>query len=45
MSGQNDNNPRLDKIRVGISSGLLGFEVRFDKGHKKDSYLNGTLSE
>jgi uncharacterized protein YbgA (DUF1722 family)/uncharacterized protein YbbK (DUF523 family) len=31
-------------IRVGISSCLLGAEVRFDGGHKRDSYVNGTLS-
>jgi len=33
------------KIRVGISSCLLGNEVRFDAGHKYDSYINGTLSQ
>ena len=33
-----------DKIRIGISSCLLGEEVRFDGGHKRDSYINGTLS-
>ncbi len=43
--------PRQDEtrnetiIRVGISSCLLGEEVRFDKGHKRDSYIMGTLSE
>ena len=31
-------------IRVGISSCLLGAEVRFDGGHKRDAYINGTLS-
>ncbi len=35
----------LDKIRVGISSCLLGEEVRFDGGHKRDSYVTGTLSD
>jgi uncharacterized protein YbgA (DUF1722 family)/uncharacterized protein YbbK (DUF523 family) len=30
-------------IRVGISSCLLGKRVRFDGGHKKDSYITGTL--
>ncbi len=45
MTDQSDDTPALDKIRVGISSCLLGFEVRFDKGHKRDSYINGTLSE
>lgn len=33
------------KIRVGISSCLLGEEVRFDGGHKRDSYVTGTLAE
>jgi len=32
------------KITVGISSCLLGEEVRFDGGHKQDSYILGTLS-
>jgi uncharacterized protein YbgA (DUF1722 family)/uncharacterized protein YbbK (DUF523 family) len=31
------------KIRVGISSCLLGQEVRFDGGHKRDSFLTGTF--
>jgi len=35
---------QLDKIQVGISSCLLGQEVRFDGGHKRDSYITGTLS-
>jgi uncharacterized protein YbgA (DUF1722 family)/uncharacterized protein YbbK (DUF523 family) len=30
-------------IRVGISSCLLGEEVRFDGGHKRDAFLVGTL--
>ena len=33
------------KIPVGISSCLLGAEVRFDGGHKRDSYILGTLSD
>ncbi len=32
-------------IRVGISSCLLGSEVRFDGGHKRDSYICGTLAD
>ncbi len=36
---------KLDKIRIGISSCLLGQEVRFDGGHKRDSYINGTLNQ
>lgn len=31
------------KINVGISSCLLGNEVRFDGGHKHDRYITGTL--
>jgi len=32
------------RIKIGISSCLLGQEVRFDGGHKRDAYINGTLS-
>jgi uncharacterized protein YbgA (DUF1722 family)/uncharacterized protein YbbK (DUF523 family) len=31
-------------VRVGISSCLLGEAVRFDGGHKRDSFLTGTLA-
>lgn len=31
--------------RVGISSCLLGSAVRFDGGHKRDSYICGTLAD
>ncbi len=31
-------------IRVGVSSCLLGQEVRYDGGHKRDPYVAGTLS-
>ncbi len=34
-----------EKITVGISSCLLGVEVRFDGGHKLDNYITGTLGE
>lgn len=34
-----------EEIRVGISSCLLGEEVRFDGGHKHDRYLTGVLGE
>ncbi|MGB1263988.1 MAG: YbgA family protein, partial [Cognaticolwellia sp.] len=37
----NNNN----KISIGISSCLLGHKVRFDSGHKQNSYINNTLSE
>lgn len=33
-----------EKIRIGISSCLLGEEVRFDGGHKRDDYVLNTLS-
>jgi uncharacterized protein YbgA (DUF1722 family)/uncharacterized protein YbbK (DUF523 family) len=33
------------KIPVGISSCLLGQRVRYDGGHKLDSYIVGTLAE
>ena len=32
------------KISIGISSCLLGHKVRFDSGHKQNSYINKTLS-
>lgn len=34
-----------EQIRLGISSCLLGQEVRFDGGHKHDRYLTGVLGE
>jgi len=34
-----------DPIRVGISSCLLGEEVRFDGGHKRDRFITDTLAE
>jgi len=33
------------KIRVGISSCLLGFKVRYDGGHKEDRYITKVLSK
>jgi uncharacterized protein YbbK (DUF523 family) len=30
-------------IRMGVSSCLLGNQVRFDGGHKHDRYITGTL--
>jgi uncharacterized protein YbbK (DUF523 family) len=35
----------LDRIRLGISSCLLGNNVRYDGGHKLDAYLRDTLGE
>ncbi len=37
--------PTIDPIRIGISSCLLGEEVRFDGGHKHDRYLTKTLGQ
>lgn len=33
------------KIKLGISSCLLGQQVRYDGGHKRDAYILGTLSD
>jgi len=41
MVKKTSENPSL--IRVGISSCLLGKRVRFDGGHKRDSYITDTL--
>ncbi|MDD5275265.1 MAG: DUF523 and DUF1722 domain-containing protein [Methylovulum sp.] len=35
----------MKKIPIGISSCLLGQNVRFDGGHKRDSYITGTLNK
>ena len=32
-----------DKIKIGVSSCLLGEEVRWNGGHKKDRYVQGVL--
>ncbi len=34
-----------DKIRLGISSCLLGEQVRYDRGHKLDHFLTDTLGQ
>src|SRR5512137_604110 len=34
-----------DKIRIGISSCLLGERVRYDGGHQLDRYLRDTLGD
>ena len=44
QTGSEQGGGAEEGIRVGISSCLLGEEVRFDKGHKRDSYVMGTLS-
>lgn len=33
------------KIKIGISSCLMGENVRFDSGHKKNAYITGILSD
>lgn len=37
----NDRSSRL--IRIGISASLLGQQVRFDGGHKRDAFLTETF--
>jgi hypothetical protein len=37
----NEDETNARKIRVGISTCLLGKNVCFDGGHKKDQYLSG----
>lgn len=34
-----------DKIKIGISSCLLGHTVRYDGGHKRHSYIESTLGQ
>jgi len=35
----------MHKIQIGVSSCLLGEEVRYDGGHKRNVYITGTLSQ
>jgi uncharacterized protein YbgA (DUF1722 family)/uncharacterized protein YbbK (DUF523 family) len=37
--------PAAAKIKVGISTCLLGVNVRFGGGHKQDAYVMGTLND
>ena len=39
----NDDRPDPDRPRLGISACLLGDEVRFDGGHKRDQFLMDVL--
>ena len=41
----NDESPAGERIRLGVSSCLLGAPVRYDGGHKRDAYVTGTLSK
>ena len=46
MSNFRESNPDENagtRLRVGISSCLLGNEVRYDAGHKRDRFLSETL--
>jgi len=36
---------KLEKIRIGISSCLLGETVRFDAGHKRNAFVSGVLAD
>jgi len=36
---------RSDKIKIGISSCLLGENVRYDAGHKKNAYITEVLAD
>ncbi|HEX6901102.1 MAG TPA: DUF523 and DUF1722 domain-containing protein [Thermoanaerobaculia bacterium] len=37
--------PEAPKVRIGISACLLGQEVRYNGGHKKDSFLTDTFGK
>lgn len=39
-----DTHPPASEISIGVSACLLGEKVRFDGGHKRDSFLTGTLA-
>ncbi len=38
------NGEGLEKIKIGISSCLMGEKVRFDSGHKRNAYINRILA-
>lgn len=38
------SHPDPSELRIGISSCLLGQNVRYDGGHKRDDFLTGTLA-
>jgi uncharacterized protein YbgA (DUF1722 family)/uncharacterized protein YbbK (DUF523 family) len=44
MSNSREQPRESQEIRIGISSCLLGEKVRFDGGHKRDGFLNETVS-
>jgi hypothetical protein len=39
-ASEHDSTP----VRLGVSACLLGQEVRYDGGHKRDKFLTGTLA-
>ena len=39
-----EDQPEIEKIKIGVSSCLLGDEVRFDSGHKRNAYINNVLA-
>lgn len=39
-----ENEEQKQTIKVGVSSCLMGQQVRFDSGHKKNSYINDSLT-
>lgn len=42
----NSSNEQINStFKIGVSSCLLGNKVRFDRGHKHDRYITGTLSK
>ncbi len=43
MAGVRDRGAAAEPIRIGVSACLLGQEVRFDGGHKRDSFIVDTL--
>ena len=45
MVGPEKRNMEEPVIRLGVSSCLLGEQVRYDGGHKLDRYLTGTLGQ
>ena len=45
MEGRESNHLQDPVLRLGVSTCLLGEQVRFDGGHKLDRYLTGTLAQ
>ena len=39
-----EDQEEIEKIKIGVSSCLLGDEVRFDSGHKRNAYINNVLA-